>query len=233
MSLLSVFWPTDPTKSRDRADRLRTAGLNGLVAPASEPHDAVVQRMLRGDDEAFRIIYRSIHPRLLRYLTALVGAVDAEDVASEAWGQACRDMDKFSGDADGFRGWVTTIGRHRALDHLRAQGRRPSIAVPPEDFPDRPDDHDVEEIVASVVSTAEAIELIGSLPPEQAEAVLLRAVMGLDAKTAGKILGRSAGAVRTSAYRGLKTLSTRLSASASPASGSTPMATPEPAQEVL
>ncbi|MFL6062436.1 MAG: RNA polymerase sigma factor [Marmoricola sp.] len=189
--------------------------------------------MLRGDEEAFRIIYRSIHPRLLRYLTALVGAVDAEDVASEAWGQACRDMDKFSGDADGFRGWVTTIGRHRALDHLRAQGRRPSIAVPPEDFPDRADDHDVEEIVASVVSTAEAIELIGSLPPEQAEAVLLRAVMGLDAKTAGKILGRSAGAVRTSSYRGLKTLSNRLAAPAQPLATAPPAVAQAPAQELM
>jgi RNA polymerase sigma-70 factor (ECF subfamily) len=179
-----------------------------------------VQRMLRGDDEAFRIVYRSIHPRLLRYLSALVGPSDAEDVGSETWGQVCRDLDRFSGDADGFRGWVTTIGRNRALDHLRAQGRRPSIALPIEDLPEQADRDDVETVIGDVLSTADAIALISSLPQEQAEAVLLRAVMGLDAKTAGKILGRSAGAVRTSAYRGLKTLATRLAAEDRQASGS-------------
>jgi RNA polymerase sigma-70 factor (ECF subfamily) len=183
------------------------------VASPVENQDAVVQRMLRGDDDAFRVVYRSLHPRLLRYLSALVGPGDAEDVGSETWGQVCRDLQNFSGDADGFRGWVTTIGRNRALDHLRAQGRRPSVSVPIEDMPERPSLEDVESVVDAVMSTESAIALISSLPREQAEAVLLRAVMGLDAKTAGKILGRSAGAVRTSAYRGLKTLATRLEAS--------------------
>ncbi len=168
-----------------------------------------MQRMLRGDDEAFRIMYRNIQPRLERYLTVLVGSADAEDVASDTWAQAVRDLGTFSGNADGFRGWVTTIGRHRALDHLRAKGRRPMTAGPIEDFPEGPAPDDVQEVVAAIVSTEEALRLIGSLPPEQAEAVLLRAVMGLDAKAAGRILGRSAGAVRTAAYRGLRTLADR------------------------
>jgi RNA polymerase sigma-70 factor (ECF subfamily) len=34
--------------------------------------------------------------------------------------------------------------------------------------------------------------------------------MGLDAKASGAVLGRSAGAVRTAAYRGLRTLAKRL-----------------------
>jgi RNA polymerase sigma-70 factor, ECF subfamily len=48
------------------------------------------------------------------------------------------------------------------------------------------------------------------LPPDQAEAVLLRAVLGLDARTAGQVLGKRAGAVRTAAHRGLTTLARRL-----------------------
>jgi RNA polymerase sigma-70 factor (ECF subfamily) len=40
--------------------------------------------------------------------------------------------------------------------------------------------------------------------------VLLRTVIGLDAKSAGAVLGKSAGAVRTSAYRGLKSLAAML-----------------------
>src|ERR1700685_4081081 len=66
----------------------------------------------RGNQDAFRALYRDIHPRLLRYLHALVGD-DAEDVASEAWLQVTRDLATFSGDYDHFRGWINTIARHR------------------------------------------------------------------------------------------------------------------------
>ncbi|HEX5300049.1 MAG TPA: sigma factor-like helix-turn-helix DNA-binding protein [Streptosporangiaceae bacterium] len=48
------------------------------------------------------------------------------------------------------------------------------------------------------------------MPPDQAEAVLLRAVLGLDATTAGTILGKRSGAIRTAASRGLRTLQRRL-----------------------
>lgn len=175
--------------------------------------------MLDGDDDAFRVVYRTIQPRLERYLSALVGPNDAEDVASDTWAQACRDLTTFTGDADGFRGWITTIGRHRAMDFLRAKGRRPQSAGPIEEFPEGTADDDVEIDVEAILSTQEAIALISSLPHEQAEAVLLRAVMGLDAKTAGKILGRSPGAVRTAAYRGLRSLAERTTGPASDNSG--------------
>src|SRR5690606_35380992 len=37
-----------------------------------------------GDEESFRLLYREVQPRLIRFAGALVGA-DAEDVTSEAW----------------------------------------------------------------------------------------------------------------------------------------------------
>lgn len=180
------------------------------MSARQDPADDVVERMLEGDEVAFGSVYRAVQPRLHRYLTALVGSDDADDVASETWAQACRDLSRFSGNADGFRGWITTIARNRALDHLRARGRRPVDPQPLEDLVDRPAPDDVEATVRDVVSTEYALDLIRSLPPEQAEAVLLRVVMGLDAKTAGRILGRSPGAVRTAAYRGLHTLHDRI-----------------------
>ncbi len=80
------------------------------------------------------MLYRDIQPRLVRYLRALAGD-DAEDVASETWLQVARDLGRFQGDYDGFRGWVVTVGRHRGLDHLRREGRRPpAVLVPAEDL---------------------------------------------------------------------------------------------------
>jgi RNA polymerase sigma-70 factor (ECF subfamily) len=167
--------------------------------------DAAVERMCDGDAEAFRVVYRAVQAPLLRYLEVLVGRDDAEDVASETWGQAVRDLPRFTGDADGFRGWITTIGRHRALDLLRARSRRIRADQDLTDV-EVSDGVDLEVAVAEALTTEAAIAVIRSLPRDQAEAVMLRAVMGLDAKAAGAVLGKRPGAVRSAAQRGLRSL---------------------------
>jgi len=158
---------------------------------------------------AFTQVYRAVQPGLLRYLTVLVGP-DGEDIASETWAQVCRDFSGFQGDGDGFRAWTATIGRHRALDHLRHQRRRPVADAPAEWFPDRPAPDDTAGAAIEAEATDAALALIATLPRDQAEAVVLRAVVGLDAKAAAAVLGKRPGAVRTAAYRGLRTLADRL-----------------------
>ncbi len=194
------------------------AGLSVPLGGAELAGAGAVGRAQAGDPDAFRALYRDTQPRLLRYLHTLVGD-DAEDVASETWLQVTRDLAGFSGDYDGFRGWVATIARHRALDHLRHHARRPpAVPVPAEDleaYPSgRPATDDTAEGALEALSTGAALALISTLPADQAEAVLLRAVLGLDAQAAGQVLGKRAGAVRTATYRGLRTLATRLDAAA-------------------
>src|SRR5215467_4753066 len=69
---------------------------------------AAVRAAQEGDEDAFRLLYRAIHPGLIRYLWAQVGDA-AEDIAAETWLRVARDLGRFRGDAAGFRGWVTTI----------------------------------------------------------------------------------------------------------------------------
>lgn len=171
--------------------------------------DAVIGRAQRGDEAAFRVLYRTVQPRLHRYLRVLVGQ-DAEDVGSETWWQIARDLASFRGDADGFRAWAATIARRRALDHVRLRSRRPVSAMPVEWLPEPPDEQDTADAAIEAISTDRALALIATLPREQAEAVMLRAVIGLDAKAAAVVLGKRPGAVRTAAYRGLRTLAARL-----------------------
>jgi RNA polymerase sigma-70 factor, ECF subfamily len=171
--------------------------------------DEAVRGARQGNADAYRLLYREIQPRLLRYLRALAGD-DAEDVASETWLQVARDLAGFAGDYDAFRGWVATIARHRAMDHARHRSRHPFVPVPAEDLAGRPAADDTAADAIEAVGTDEALRLIAALPPDQAEAVLLRTVVGLDAETAGKVIGKRAGAVRSAAHRGLRTLAGRL-----------------------
>ncbi|QRX93927.1 RNA polymerase sigma factor [Streptomyces noursei] len=165
-----------------------------------------VQAAQEGDETAFRLVYRAIHPRLLGYVRTLVGEADAEDVASEAWLQITRDLVRFSGDADRFRGWTARIARNRALDHIRMRGRRPAIGGDETELTDTPAASDTAGEALEALGTGHTFRLIGRLPQDQAEAVTLRVVVGLDAKSAAQVLGKRPGAVRTAAHRGLKKL---------------------------
>ncbi|MER7107905.1 RNA polymerase sigma factor [Streptomyces sp. NPDC000229] len=167
-----------------------------------------------GDEDAFRAVYRAVHPRLLGYIRTLVGDADAEDVASEAWLQISRDLDRFSGDADRFRGWAARIARNRALDHLRMRGRRPAVGGDETELTDKPAESDTADEAMEALATGRTMNLIAQLPQDQAEAVILRVVVGLDAKSAAKTLGKRPGAVRTAAHRGLKRLAELLEADA-------------------
>jgi RNA polymerase sigma-70 factor (ECF subfamily) len=191
--------------------RSSASARSGAATEGDQPDlSAAISRARRGDEGAFRLIYRATQPGLLRYVRLLVGD-DAEDVASEAWLQIARDLASFRGDADDFRGWAATIARHRALDHLRRRNRRPRDDVPVEMVMTQlaaPDDTSGSALEA--VSTEAALRLIAGLPLDQAEAVLLRVVMGLDAKAAGRVLGKRAGAVRTASHRGLRRLAEQL-----------------------
>jgi RNA polymerase sigma-70 factor, ECF subfamily len=175
---------------------------------------AAVRAAQEGDEAAFRTVYRSVHPRLLGYVRTLVGEADAEDVTSEAWLQIARDLGRFSGDADRFRGWAARIARNRALDHIRMRGRRPAIGGDETELETRASDSDTAGEALESLGTGRALRLIARLPQDQAEAVVLRVVLGLDAKSAAAVLGKRPGAVRTAAHRGLRRLADLLDAEA-------------------
>ncbi|MFI6371927.1 RNA polymerase sigma factor [Streptomyces sp. NPDC050546] len=170
-----------------------------------------VARAQQGDEAAFAVAYRLVQPALLGYLRGLVGD-EAEDVASDAWLEIARDLGRFRGDGAGFRGWTATIARHRALDHLRRQRVRPRPAVLEQDVLDLPGPHSTHDQALEALTTEHALELVRGLPRDQAEAVLLRVVVGLDGPAAARVLGKRPGAVRTAAYRGLKRLARQLGA---------------------
>ncbi|GAA4692634.1 RNA polymerase sigma factor [Phytohabitans rumicis] len=160
---------------------------------------------VRGDSAAFAHLWRSLQPSLLRYLRVIVRDA-AEDVASETWLQAARDLPAFAGDAPAFRVWLFRIARHRAIDEHRRAGRRREEPreLSDQDMPTTAPDASHQVIQRS--DTAWALNVIASLPKDQAEAVALRVVVGLDVAQTAQVLRKRPGAVRIAAMRGLRRL---------------------------
>jgi RNA polymerase sigma-70 factor (ECF subfamily) len=177
-----------------------------VVTESADELQHALEQAMAGREHGFTVLYRHLQPRMLRYASALIGRSDADDVTAEMWFHVSRDLARFSGDIDGFRGWVATICRNRAMDLARSRARRPQPLREFEVALESPADVDTGEQAFETLSTRDALGLINTLPRHQAEVVLLRSVIGLDAATAGAVLGRSAGAVRVAAHRGLRRL---------------------------
>jgi RNA polymerase sigma-70 factor, ECF subfamily len=174
-----------------------------MSTTADDVEDALV-RARSGDETAFLRLWENLHPRLLRYLHVL-GCDEPDDVASETWLHVVRDLGRFDGCADDFRYWLFAIGRHRAIDasrtRIRSRRRLMTTAAGPS-----VDHNPVEDEVFDGLSTRQAVALVAGLSRDQAEAVALRVIAGLDTTAAARILGKSPGAVRVALHRGLRAL---------------------------
>jgi RNA polymerase sigma-70 factor (ECF subfamily) len=157
-----------------------------------------------GGEWALAALYRDLHPAVLRYLYSQDPG-DAEDLASDAWLDVARGLQRFDGDETAFRRWVFTIARRRLLDHRRATARRRTDPVPAESmgYLEAPDCAD--EVMA-FASTRAALARLASLPRDQAEVVLLRVLADLDVEDVAKIVGKRPGTVRVLQHRALKRL---------------------------
>ena len=164
----------------------------------------LLARARSGDDAAFLELWRGLQPRLLRYLRVL-GCDDPDDVASETWLQVVRDLHRFDGDEDEFRRWLFTVGRNRAIDAARARSRH-RVSPVADGLDGFADGQTVEEQVLDGMSVRKAIALLAGLSQDQAEAVALRVIAGLDTPAVAAILGKSPGAVRVALHRGLRAL---------------------------
>src|SRR5215210_896941 len=106
-----------------------------LASPpmAPERFDGLLAAARGGDESAWAEIWRDLSPAVLGYLRGS-SLSDPEDALGEAFLQAARDLHKFDGDWQGFRGWVFTIAHHRLIDARRRDQRRPVdlVAEPPE-----------------------------------------------------------------------------------------------------
>jgi RNA polymerase sigma-70 factor, ECF subfamily len=175
-----------------------------------EDFAALVAAAQNSSEEAFSVLWRDANPALLRYLRVIAPEV-AEDVAAETWVQVVRGLGKFTGDEAAWRAWLFTTARRRLLDQARLRKRHPAEPLDEISAAEIPRSPDAEQIAMDNLATESAVALLSQLPTQQAEAILLRVVAGLDTDVVAEMLGRSPGAIRVAAHRGLKKLQSLLS----------------------
>jgi RNA polymerase sigma factor (sigma-70 family) len=133
---------------------------------------------------------------VMAILQGAVGKDGAEDCFQETFLAALRAYPQLD-DARNLRGWLLTIAHRKAIDHHRANGRRP---VPVGDVPEVA----VEDGMPEPDRRLWAV--VGALPPKQRAAVALRYGSDLPHGEIAAALGCSPEAARRSLHEGLKRL---------------------------
>lgn len=163
---------------------------------------AVMTRYQGGSLEAFQEIYAQLAPGVRRYLLHLArGSEVADDLLQETFLQMHRSRAAYN-PAYAVKPWVFGLARNVFLMNRRAARRWAEVHELRDDLPE----FSVLPEVDKLGSKDEIRKCIASLPPDQAEALLLHHEWGFTFDEIGGMLGISAQATRARASRGMAEL---------------------------
>ena len=154
--------------------------------------------------EAWDRLYGLAFVPLYRYIAARVGnAHDAEDLTEEVFTSALQSVQRLrANDEAGFFAWLFKIARFKIMDYLRMHYRHQHEPLP-DGFDDIDQEPTPEEELALRVRDQELQSALLLLTQEQQEVLRLKFILECDNSTAGKILGKSPGAINQLQHRAL------------------------------
>ena len=160
--------------------------MHGIGRDPANDQRLVEQLLEGGSETAFRELYRRHTPRLLQFVTRVLGGAgdEAEDVVQDTWIKAVEGLPGFRGEAR-FATWLTGIGLNVSRMHLRKAGRwRGFIEAVEAQSPE------------SRLSHEERMDLecvLAQLPDGQRTVLLLHDVEGYTHAEIGQMLGIAEG----------------------------------------
>lgn len=178
---------------------VRTAGIQDLG----------VRLASAGENDVFRDCYTELGPMLRRYLRGRVPDADIEDVVQVVLVELWRSRSRYDARRS-LEGWVLTIARRRAIDHLRS---RHGEVVPLEDTDALPGS-DGRDIAAQVEQAQDMQVALARLPGSQREAIELAYYADLTQREIADRLDVPLGTIKARIARGLRRLRTLIAAPA-------------------
>jgi RNA polymerase sigma factor (sigma-70 family) len=175
---------------------------------------AIMARYCAGEGQAFRQLYEAVAPRILGYLTGLVGdRATAEDLLQLTFMKLHRCRAAYVKGANPVP-WLYTIAHHTCLDELRRRKRARVRLSSDGSLPHEPE-VDITGSAEPAQTTDEAtiargLAALATLPEPQRQAVLLTKIHGHSSAEAASIAGTTAGAIKVRAHRGYVALRRKL-----------------------
>jgi RNA polymerase sigma-70 factor (ECF subfamily) len=167
---------------------------------------ALVELARGGDSEAFGQLYDHYQGSVYRFVYYRTRSQTlAEDLTSETFLRALRNMGGFRWQGKDFGAWLMTIARNLCTDHYKAGRTRLELTTDDMGVHDDATDGPEHAVLAGLTNQV----LLGGmrqLSDEQRDCLIMRFLQGLSIAETAEILGRSEGAVKQLQLRGVRNL---------------------------
>lgn len=169
---------------------------------------ALVRRAKDGDGDAFALLYDRYVDQVYGFVYRRVRSPElAEDLTSDVFLRALRNLDGFTWQGVDIGAWLMTIARNRVTDHFKSARAR--LEHPTDEIrdgtdttgPDDPERSALDADVAAALTVA-----MGELAVDHREVLELRFVQGLSVSESAAAMDRTDGAIKALQYRALKAL---------------------------
>ena len=167
---------------------------------------ALVELARKGDSEAFGMLYDHYQSSVYRFLFYRTrSGTLAEDLTSETFFRALRNMQNFRWQGKDFGAWLMTIARNLATDHFKAGRTRLEMTTEDMGLHDGATEGPETAVLASLTSEL-LLKALTELPAEQKDCLIMRFLQGMSIAETADVLGRSEGAVKQLQLRGVRNL---------------------------
>jgi RNA polymerase sigma-70 factor (ECF subfamily) len=188
------------------------------MEPVSSTH-GLVERVQKGDKEAFSLLFEKYRTRLAviihyRLGTTLRRDADVDDMLQETLLRAYRDIERFEYKAPGsFMSWLARIADHVIVDAARAQNRKKRagehVRFRSESNPGGPepaDYHTPSRIFSENEALGKFVQLVGRLPEDYRQVIMLSKVEGLTTAEVARRLDKTNEATSLLLHRAIRRL---------------------------
>jgi RNA polymerase sigma-70 factor, ECF subfamily len=194
-----------PSSGGEFGDSGRAVSSEGTAADQTRLI-ALVELARGGDSEAFGQLYDHYHGSVYRFLYYRTRSQSlSEDLTSETFLRALRNMSGFRWQGKDFGAWLMTIARNLCTDHFKAGRTR--LEQTTDDMGVHDDATEgPENAVLTGLTNAVLLDGLRQLSDEQRDCLIMRFLQGLSIAETAEVLGRSEGAIKQLQLRGVRNL---------------------------
>jgi len=178
----------------------RNANIDGQIK--YEDEEVLIKSLKRGDEEAYRYLYRVYGPKIGTLVKGYLGTDDVDDVIQEVFMRIYRSIKKFRGDSK-LSTWIYRISIN-VCNNVYKKFKGKEVLIELNDTNDDEDyrqqfstDEDIEKEVTDEILYDKVRGIIDKFNPEDRAILFMKEIDGMTYEEIGKVLDKPEGTVKS------------------------------------